>query len=118
MNPPAAVIFDFDGTIADTESPVYEAARVAHEEHGLELPISKWMEVVGTADNKPLAERLKDENPRWFDLLSGYCARFEYAGEDGVILRSRRPMLELSPEGQLIAVRFNGNNQVKKLART
>ena len=34
VNPPAAVIFDFDGTIADTETPVYEAARIAHEEHG------------------------------------------------------------------------------------
>lgn len=61
MNPPAAVIFDFDGTIADTETPVYEAARMAHEEHGLELPMSTWIQVVGTADNKPLAERLKDE---------------------------------------------------------
>ena len=61
MNPPAAVIFDFDGTIADTEWPVYEAARVAHEFHGLELTISTWVEVVGTADNKPLAERLRDE---------------------------------------------------------
>ncbi|MEM8707367.1 MAG: HAD family hydrolase, partial [Actinomycetota bacterium] len=60
MNPPAAVIFDFDGTIADTESPVYEAARIAHEEHGLELPIVEWIRVVGTADNKPLAERLAD----------------------------------------------------------
>ena len=35
MNPPAAVIFDFDGTIADTETPVYEAARIAHEELSL-----------------------------------------------------------------------------------
>lgn len=61
MNPPAAVIFDFDGTIADTETPVYEAARLAHEEHGLELLISTWIQVVGTADNKPLAERLEIE---------------------------------------------------------
>ena len=61
VNPPAAVIFDFDGTIADTETPVYEAARIAHEEHGLELSMTTWIEIVGTADNKPLAERLRDE---------------------------------------------------------
>ena len=62
MNPPSAVIFDFDGTIADTETPVYEAARIAHEEHGLELPMATWIQVVGTAYNKPLAERLRDES--------------------------------------------------------
>ena len=45
MNPPAGVIFDFDGTIADTETPVYEAARIAHEEHGLELPMTTWIEI-------------------------------------------------------------------------
>lgn len=56
------------------------------------------------------AERLKDENPDYFDALSQYCARFEYAGEDGVILRSRRPMIELAPDGEIIAVRFNNRS--------
>ena len=59
MNP-SAVIFDFDGTIVDTEWPVFEAARVAHEHHGLALPIEEWVQIVGRADNKPLAERLRD----------------------------------------------------------
>jgi len=56
------------------------------------------------------AERLREENPEWFDVLSRYCAKFEYAGEDGVVLRSRRPMIELSPDGELIAVRFNNRS--------
>ncbi len=56
------------------------------------------------------ALRLREENPDWFDVLSRYCARFEYAGEDGVVLRSRRPMIELSPDGELIAVRFNNRS--------
>ena len=55
-------------------------------------------------------ERLGAENPQWRDLLSGYCARFEYAGEAGVKLRARRPMIELSPDGELIAVRFNNRS--------
>jgi gamma-butyrobetaine dioxygenase len=56
------------------------------------------------------AERLREANPKGFDLLSGYPARFEYAGEDGVCLQSRRPMIELSPDGQLTGVRFNNRS--------
>lgn len=56
------------------------------------------------------AERLRDENSRWFDLLSRYCVRFEYAGSDGVCLRSRRPMIELGPDGELITIRFNNRS--------
>lgn len=56
------------------------------------------------------AARLKAENPAWFDVLSRHCARFEYAGETGVCLQSRRPMLELSPDGELIAIRFNNRS--------
>lgn len=58
MNP-AAVIFDFDGTIADTEWPVYEAARIAHHHHGLALPVEEWVKIVGSADNPTLEDRLK-----------------------------------------------------------
>jgi len=56
------------------------------------------------------AQRLRQESPEWFDVLSRYCAKFEYAGEDDVVLRSRRPMIELSPDGELIAVRFNNRS--------
>ncbi len=53
------------------------------------------------------AQRLRQENARWFELLANHCARFEYAGDAGVCLRSRRPMIELAPDGELVAVRFN-----------
>ena len=56
------------------------------------------------------AERLRDEDPHGFDLLTRYCARFEYAGGSGVCLRSRRPMIELAPDGELVAVRFNNRS--------
>ncbi|MGB3315259.1 MAG: TauD/TfdA family dioxygenase [Albidovulum sp.] len=61
-------------------------------------------------DGFAAALRLREENPDWFDVLTKYCARFEYAGEAGVRLRSRRPMIELSPDGELIAVRFNNRS--------
>jgi len=56
------------------------------------------------------AQRLRAENPAWFDLLTQHCARYEYAGEAGVCLRSRRPMIELAPDGELVAIRFNNRS--------
>ena len=56
------------------------------------------------------ALRLREENPDWFNVLSRHCARFEYAGDKGVALRSRKPMIELAPDGELIAVRFNNRS--------
>ncbi|WP_299861829.1 TauD/TfdA family dioxygenase [uncultured Hoeflea sp.] len=61
-------------------------------------------------DGFAAALRLKAENPLWFDVLSRHCARFEYAGESGVCLRSRRPMIELAADGELIGVRFNNRS--------
>lgn len=61
-------------------------------------------------DGFKAALRLKAENPAWFDLLTQHCARFEYAGEAGVCLRSRRPMIELAPDGELVAIRFNNRS--------
>jgi len=56
------------------------------------------------------ATKLRQENPYGFDLLSGYCARFEYAGEDDVCLQSKRPIIELAADGQLQSIRFNNRS--------
>lgn len=56
------------------------------------------------------AERLRAEDARAFDLLSRYCARFDYSGAAGVRLRARKPMIELAPDGELVAVRFNNRS--------
>lgn len=61
-------------------------------------------------DGFAAALRLKEENLDWFDVLTRHCARFEYAGEAGVRLQSRKPMIELAPDGELIAVRFNNRS--------
>lgn len=44
-----AIVFDFDGTVVDTESAVYAAWRELYEEHGGELPLERWVDVVGAA---------------------------------------------------------------------
>lgn len=43
-----AIIFDFDGTILDTETPWYYAFRDAYREHGVELPLDLYAQCVGT----------------------------------------------------------------------
>ena len=56
------------------------------------------------------ATQLQGENPHGFDLLSRYCARFEYAGEDDVCLQSKRPIIELAADGELQSIRFNNRS--------
>jgi [2-(trimethylamino)ethyl]phosphonate dioxygenase len=56
------------------------------------------------------AMRLKHSHPDSFDLLTRYCARFEYSGSPAVRLAARRPVIELSPDGELIAIRFNNRS--------
>ncbi len=61
-------------------------------------------------DGFAAALRLREENQAYFDVLAKYCARFEYAGDADTCLRSRRPMIELAPDGELIGVRFNNRS--------
>ncbi|WP_373089386.1 TauD/TfdA family dioxygenase [Sneathiella sp.] len=61
-------------------------------------------------DGFAAALRLREENQEYFDILADHCARFEYAGEAGVCLTSRRPMIELAPDGELIGIRFNNRS--------
>ena len=61
-------------------------------------------------DGFAAAQRLYDEDRAAFNLLSQYTARFDYAGSAGVRLQSRRPMIELSPDGQLQHIRFNARS--------
>ena len=52
MPPPIrAVIFDFDGLIVDTESTGYHTWREIFAEHGHELPVERYAQVVGTDFN-------------------------------------------------------------------
>ena len=54
--------------------------------------------------------RLREENKEYFDLLANYSARFEYKNNKDVHLKSRRPIIELSSDGELIAIRFNNRS--------
>jgi HAD superfamily hydrolase (TIGR01509 family) len=43
-----ALVFDFDGTILDTETQHYNAFQEMYKEHGSELPLEVWGECIGT----------------------------------------------------------------------
>jgi gamma-butyrobetaine hydroxylase len=61
-------------------------------------------------DGFKAATRLKEESPRSFELLSRYCARFEYAGAARVRLRARKPVIELAADGEMVAIRYNNRS--------
>jgi gamma-butyrobetaine dioxygenase len=61
-------------------------------------------------DGFKAAELLQEEDAALFDVLADHCARFEYGGSKGVRLRSKRPMIELGPDGELLAIRFNNRS--------
>jgi HAD superfamily hydrolase (TIGR01509 family) len=50
-----AVVFDFDGLIVDTETPIYEASRAALEGLGHRLSVEAWATVVGHGDEDSFA---------------------------------------------------------------
>ena len=61
-------------------------------------------------DGFACALRLQKEDPRGFELLSKYTARYAYEGSSDVALHSRRPMIDLAPDGVLQGVRFNSRS--------
>jgi HAD superfamily hydrolase (TIGR01509 family) len=46
--PIAGLVFDFDGTLVDTESPTVETWREVYRRHGQELSIDDWQHALGT----------------------------------------------------------------------
>lgn len=61
-------------------------------------------------DGFKVAQRLRQESADDFDLLTRYPLRFEYAGSAGVRLSAKRPLIELGPDGEMIAIRFNNRS--------
>lgn len=58
MSDLAAVVFDFDGLIVDTETGAYLSTKEVFDEHGVQLSRAEWQSFVGTTDHI-----------HWLDLL-------------------------------------------------
>ena len=105
---PTNLAFTGLGLQAHTDNPYRQPVPTVQVLYCLESSAAGGENMV--VDGFSAALRLRDENPTWFDVLADHCARFEYAGEADVCLTSRRPMIELAPDGELIGVRFNNRS--------
>lgn len=65
--PTRALVFDFDGTLADTESAVLRAWQEVFREHGTELPMDAWYAVIGTQHTTPAMFALLAEHAPGID---------------------------------------------------
>ncbi|HZT66254.1 MAG TPA: HAD family hydrolase [Acidimicrobiales bacterium] len=63
-----ALIFDFDGLILDTESPLFESWREAYATHGVELTLEEWSVTIGAADHFDPLEQLARRCDRPLDV--------------------------------------------------
>jgi HAD superfamily hydrolase (TIGR01509 family) len=65
--PTRALVFDFDGTLADTESAVLQSWQEVFREHGAELPMEAWYAVIGTQHTTPTMFALLAEHAPGID---------------------------------------------------
>jgi len=61
---PAAILFDFDGLVLDTETSEYLTVAESFADHGLELARDDWVAIIGTADH-----------PHWTEMLETALGR-------------------------------------------
>lgn len=62
--PIAALVFDFDGLVADTEGPEYEAWRATWADYGHDLALEEWVQCIGTVGGwDPLDELARRVGP-------------------------------------------------------
>lgn len=65
---PDAIVFDFDGTIIDTEWPHYSSVRDEFALLGLELPLEEWRERTGRGDNEHWSDVARRQLGHDFDV--------------------------------------------------
>ena len=99
-----AILFDFDGTILDTEYPEYVAWRTVYDSYGCTLPMDKWTDCIGrgAATFDPYAE-LEMQCGRPMDREAVRTVRRAHFGE----LMREMPLLP-GIEALLIEARESG----------
>lgn len=105
---PSNLAFTGLGLQAHTDNPYRDPVPTVQVLYCLESSAAGGDNMV--VDGFGAALRLREENAENFDVLARNCARFDYTGSAGERLRSRRPLIELAPDGELIAIRFNNRS--------
>ena len=95
----AAVIFDFDGVVLDSETPEYESHRRLYERCGVPLTIADWCDAIGLWS--------EGHDDRRFDALSSRSAnapaRDDYHAERRRIFEALLPLEPMRGIGELLA---------------
>lgn len=101
-----AVIFDFDGTLADTETCAYEAMCGIYAEHGHELPLATWSLAIGTHGGFDPHADLERKAGRKLDRAA-FDARFRSLHEERVSkLALREGVMERLEEARKLGLKI------------
>lgn len=84
----AGVVFDFDGTLVDTEWSIYEMAAATFAQFDIELDVEAWATIVGLADGM-WWQRLCDEHG-WIVDKEAWWAHYDGLDRS---FRNRLPLL-------------------------
>ena len=97
---PAAVIFDFDGIVLDSETPEYESHRRIYERCGVTLTVDEWCAVIGTWS--------EGHDEQWFTRLCERSAtapaRADYFAERRRIFDEIVPVDPMRGVGELLTL--------------
>lgn len=96
------------GLQAHTDNPYRDPVPTLQLLHCLENTVTGGESSV--VDGFTAVARLHAEDPAAALLLARHPARFEYRGTGGVWLDAKRPVIELGPDGELLAIRFNNRS--------
>ena len=105
---PTNLAYTGQGLQAHTDNPYRDPCPTVQVLYCLESSAAGGENMV--VDGFAAAQRLRDEDEAHFNVLADHCAIFEYAGDQKTHLTARRPMIELAPDGEIVAVRFNNRS--------
>jgi HAD superfamily hydrolase (TIGR01509 family) len=110
-----ALVFDLDGTIADTESVEYDAIRQVWADHGLDYPAERWAHVIGQSWSPTWVSELVAEAPATVDPAVAHASTRRYHDEllAALVLRPGVAALiaDASEHGIPLAVASNSDSE-------
>ena len=110
---PTNLAFSNQGLLPHTDNPYRDPQPTLQLLYCIENSADGGDSIV--VDGFQVATTLRDEDPDAFRVLTRFCARFEYFGSHDVHLNSRAPLIELTADGELRAVRMNNRSAAATL---